>query len=66
MEYTWPSDDQTYSRPTSQVPIGTRGIACSLLVPEANEPNAEVDRLFSNFDNWDSHDPEQYGDTKVP
>jgi len=65
MEYAWPSNDQTYSWSTSQVPIDTRCIARSLLIPKADKPDAEVDCFFSDFNHWNTHDPKQHCDTKV-
>lgn len=49
MEDSRTSDNQTYTRPARQISIYTCSITGSLLIPETDELDPEVDGLFRDF-----------------
>ena len=42
---------QTYARPSREVPVGLRGIACALLVTEGYKPDSAGSAGLGDFDN---------------
>jgi hypothetical protein len=46
---------QTYSWPSSQIPVGLSSIACTLLIPEGNKPDSAGNASLGDFNNRNSN-----------
>lgn len=55
MQHPWSPNNKTNPWPPSQIPICTRRIASRLLVPEANEPNPQIDGFLRYLDDRYAH-----------
>lgn len=56
---------QANPRPARQVAICARRIASSLLIPEADEPNAQVDCFLCDLNHWYANDAEEDSNAKM-
>lgn len=65
MENSGPSNHETDTWSSRHIPIYTGGIAAGLLVTERNEPDSQIDRLFCDVDDGNSHQAEDDRDAQV-
>ena len=65
MKHTRSPHHQTHAWLASQVAIRRRGITRGLLVPEADEADAQVDGFLRDLDHGDAHDAEDHRDSEI-
>ena len=65
MQHPRPTHYKTNPRPPRQIPVRARRIAGRLLVPEADEPDPQVDGFLRYLDDGYAHDAEDDGDAEI-